>query len=85
MIKLDPKDHYGFTLKGSKPVLVDYVIPNSIAQKAGLLSNDVILSINGVNVEGKNHHDVDDMLNNCESNPILEVIFLPHEYLYNRY
>lgn len=73
LIKRDPKEQYGFTLKGNKPVLVDSVDPDSLADKAGLRPNDVILSINGVNVEAKNHRDVVDMMNNCETNPILEV------------
>lgn len=73
LIKRDAKEQYGFTLKGNKPALVDSVDPNSLAQKAGLRHNDVILSINGLNVEMKNHRDVIEMMNNCETNPIIEV------------
>lgn len=54
-------------------MIVESVDYNSIAQKAGLQASDVVMSINGVNVENKNHLDVIDMLNNCELNPIIEV------------
>lgn len=73
ILKKNLNENYGFALKGSKPVIVDSVNQTSIASAAGLMPNDVILSINGVNVEDKTHRQLVELLSLAETSSVLEV------------
>jgi S1-C subfamily serine protease len=59
---------------GGMPVTIHSVDPNSPSDRAGLKQNDVILTLNGVNVQNKCHRDLFRIIKNCNSNPKIEVI-----------
>lgn len=73
----------GITLYGSKPVMIRTVDVNSPADHCGLLENDVILSINDIDVENKNHQFLVDFLQTSGQNPILEVMQKSEYELFN--
>jgi len=53
----------GITLKnGTKPPQVSSVISDSVAQYSGLLEDDVILSVNNINVENKSPEEITKLL-----------------------
>ncbi len=56
------------------PVVIHSVDTNSPADRAGLKQNDVILTLNGVNVQNKCHRDLFRIIKNSNSNPKIEVI-----------
>jgi S1-C subfamily serine protease len=59
---------------GGMPVIIYSVDPNSPADRAGLKQNDIILTLNGVNVQNKCHRDLFRIIKNTNSNPKIEVI-----------
>ena len=73
-LKRDLEGKFGFTMIGGMPVSIHSVDPNSPADRAGLKQNDVILTLNGVNVQSKCHRDLFRIIKNCNSNPKIEVI-----------
>lgn len=74
MIKRSGNESMGITLRGSKPTIINSVDPHSPADLSGLYENDVILAINDIDVEMKNHKYLVDFLQSAGQNPILEVI-----------
>jgi len=53
----------GITLKnGTKPPQVSSVVSDSVAQYSGLLEDDVILSVNNINVENKSPEEITKLL-----------------------
>ncbi|XP_065563903.1 uncharacterized protein LOC136029437 isoform X6 [Artemia franciscana] len=49
---------FGFVVAGDKPVFVQSVREGGAAERAGLMKNDVIIKVNGVNVTDFNHAEV---------------------------
>jgi len=84
--KRDDKDSYGFALQtygihhqknGEIELLtyVDSVDVNSSAAKSGLREGDVILSINGVDVERADHRTLVDYIKSCQGTMRMVVLF----------
>jgi hypothetical protein len=71
-------ENFGFTFSGYKIIVVDSVEPNSIADRAGLYPNDIILSVNNFNIENAGFRSLLNALSNAQKNLILEVSFLPN-------
>lgn len=74
MIKRKPNENIGITLRGSRPAVVNSIDPGSPADLCGLFENDIILAINDIDVENRNHRFLVDFLQTAGQNPILEVI-----------
>ena len=55
------------------PVLIESVDYNSPAYLCGMQANDVILSVNDMDVVEKNHKFLVDLLQSCGSSPVFEV------------
>ncbi|KAK2713559.1 hypothetical protein QYM36_009438 [Artemia franciscana] len=49
---------FGFVVAGDKPVFIQSVREGGAAERAGLMKNDVIIKVNGVNVTDFNHAEV---------------------------
>ena len=73
VVKRGKNESFGFKLKGGKPVIVDSVDPNSSADLSGIYANDVILSVNDLDVEDKSQRFLIEYLQNAGINPIIEV------------
>lgn len=48
----------GISLSENTPVLVDVVVPDSLAARAGVCSGDIVLEVNGKPVSSKTKQDV---------------------------
>jgi S1-C subfamily serine protease len=70
----EKNEKFGMTLQGSQPVIIDSVDPNSPGDLSGLHANDVILSINDMDVSDKNHKFLVELLKSSGLNPIFEVV-----------
>ena len=84
----EKNEKFGLTLHGSQPVIINSVDLNSPADLSGLRSNDVILSINDMDVSDKNHKFLVELLKSSGLNPIFEValnyvIYLKKYEIYN--
>ena len=75
MLKKDKNDKFGLTLQGAMPVVIENVDFNSPAFLCGMRPNDVILSVNGMDVVEKNHKFLVELLQSSGSSPIFEVEF----------
>lgn len=53
---------------------MEYVEPNSPADLAGIKPNDVVLSVNDMQVEDKTHHYLYDLLQSVGTSPVIEVV-----------
>ena len=53
--------------------MVEAVEPGGLAERGGLRANDVILAVNGIDVEQKSHRYLTEFLQSYSSHPILEV------------
>jgi hypothetical protein len=53
---------FGFVLRGRKPLVVDAVDVGSPAQLANIYPNDVIISVDGLNVEYTPHRHLIEIL-----------------------
>ena len=53
---------FGFTVKGSCPVAVGHVKPDSAAERAGLQTGDYIRRVNGLNVSRSSSKSVADIV-----------------------
>lgn len=51
-------------------IVVHGVLPDTPAQKAGILSNDIILSVNGKNINGMDLYKVSDIIRGPEHSPV---------------
>ncbi|XP_065581699.1 rho guanine nucleotide exchange factor 12-like [Artemia franciscana] len=49
---------FGFVVAGDKPVFIQSLREGGAAERAGLMKNDVIIKVNGVNVTDFNHAEV---------------------------
>ncbi|XP_077508220.1 uncharacterized protein LOC144119503 [Amblyomma americanum] len=61
LVRVPDFQGYGFTLHEDKERKLETVLtvePGSPAQAAGLRVNDIIIEVNGVNVEGASHQDI---------------------------
>jgi C-terminal processing protease CtpA/Prc len=70
----EKNEKFGLTLQGSQPVVIDSVDANSPGDLSGLHANDVILSINDMDVSDKNHKFLVELLKSSGLNPIFEVV-----------
>jgi len=59
------QEGFGFTLSKEMPVFVNSVSPGSSADRAGILSGDRIIKVNGVSVVGHKHNEVVEMIRFC--------------------
>jgi predicted metalloprotease with PDZ domain len=64
---------FGFKLRGRRPLVVDSVDPSSPVQLANIYPGDVILSVNGINVENTSHRGLIDILKSSGPITVLEV------------
>ena len=73
VLSRNKNDKFGLAVQGSKPVMIESVDANSHAQLSGLYANDVILTVNNMDVTEKNHKFLVELLKSSGLNPILEV------------
>lgn len=67
-------EKFGFTVWRDNPPLVGSVIPGGPADRVGLKSNLVILSVNGQPVDHLPQHSVEDLINNTPSRSVWLVV-----------
>ena len=72
-MKKNKNDSFGFTFSVHKFILVDLVETGSIAELAGLHANDIILSVNNINVNSGNIDYLAETLKRPRQNLVLEV------------
>ncbi|KAJ7382143.1 Delphilin [Desmophyllum pertusum] len=72
-----PGAGFGFTLSGDSPVFIKTVDRGGAADQAGIKSGDHILEINGLNVRGKPHLHVVQLLRGSGSQPTLLIQWRP--------
>lgn len=77
LVKRNSNESFGFKLRGHKPVSVEHVDLNSPAHIAGIYPNDVILSVNDMDVENKTHHYLYDLLQTVGASTVIEVMQKP--------
>ena len=67
-------ESFGFTIKNGRPPVISSIVPGGPADRAGLKSNNVILSVNGKPVDDLSHQSVADLIYKSRSSSVWLVV-----------
>jgi C-terminal processing protease CtpA/Prc len=66
-------EKFGFILRGEKPVVVETIDKDSPCKFANIFPNDVIISVDGIDVEDKSHRFLVELLKTSGKRTVFEV------------
>ncbi|KAL5017847.1 hypothetical protein ScPMuIL_003569 [Solemya velum] len=70
--------NFGFVIKGSNPAFIESIDNEGPAERAGLLTGDFIMKLNGIDVRKCSHSHLVHLLQDSGTSPIVEILRCPN-------